>query len=142
MHKKIITNSPEETTKTAEEFARELLPGSVVCLYGDLGVGKTTFTAGFAKGLEITERILSPTFSIIREYTSETKKIKLYHLDLYRLESIEEIKGIGIFDILDDKQSIIVIEWADKLQDLLPKHRIDIHITQYEYGRQIEIRKI
>lgn len=119
-----ITNSSEETEKLGEEFAKELIGGDIICLYGNLGSGKTTFVKGLAKGLGIKSRIISPTFVLIRQHRINFKF--LYHIDLYRLENGEDIKGLGLEDLFKDKNSIIVIEWAEKLGELLPENRIDI----------------
>lgn len=159
--KEIITTTFEETQKLGEDFAQELVPGDVVLLYGDLGSGKTTFTQGLAKGLGIKKRIISPTFTIVRTYKchpggqrpigSHTKdsiatlqndyaqsaKV-FYHIDLYRTESVKDLKGIGIEEILNDKEAVVVIEWPEKLGKLLPKNRYDIH---FSYERE-QVRKI
>ncbi|HRN95978.1 MAG TPA: tRNA (adenosine(37)-N6)-threonylcarbamoyltransferase complex ATPase subunit type 1 TsaE [Candidatus Levybacteria bacterium] len=134
MNKEIITHSADQTIQFGEEFAQTLQSGDVVCLYGDLGAGKTTLAKGIAKGLGIVTRVISPTFSLVREHNvsvknSELKIKKLYHIDLYRLEKKEEIQSIGITDILSDENGVVLIEWAEKLGDLLPKKRIQIEIT-------------
>lgn len=140
----VITTNEKETEQAGFEFAQTLKPGDVVCLYGDLGAGKTTFTKGVAKGLGIESRIISPTFSLVRQHELHHQPIGiLYHIDLYRLESLEEIKGIGIDDILSDEQAVTLIEWAERMENLLPKKRIDIHIrNRGEEGREISISQI
>ena len=121
---KIITKSAEETQSEGEKFATLLQPGDIVLLHGDLGAGKTTFTQGLAKGLGIKERIISPTFVIIRSHE------QFYHVDLYRLSSEQEIVGTGLLDILKEKNSIVVIEWPERMGKFLPVERIDV---QCEY---------
>jgi len=135
-----ITQSAEETQKIGENIVKSLKKTTVVALYGDLGSGKTTFVQGLAKGLGIKEKITSPTFNIIRQYKlkaksskgkSETKKLKaLYHIDLYRIESTD-LKNLGIEEILNNKESLVVIEWAEKMKEFLPKEKIDIY---FEYS--------
>ena len=131
-HNKIITTKPEETSRVGEELARYLGESGgprMVCLYGQLGSGKTTFTQGFARGLGITSRLLSPTFIIVRRYQIPKKETFLYHVDLYRLHSAAEMEGIGISEIFTDLASYTVVEWAERLGELLPQKRIDIHFT-------------
>lgn len=143
-----IANSAEETTRFGERFAKSLKRGDVVALYGDLGSGKTTFVQGLAKDLDIKRRIISPTFIIVRQYKLGIRHKVLgikyfYHIDLYRLENQNGIEGLGIHEILNDKNSIVAIEWAEKLGSLLPARRIDI---RFEYvsdnQRRISISKI
>lgn len=131
INKTFITNSFEETQKLGEDFARSLLAGSkgeafnTVALYGDLGSGKTTFVQGLAKGLGIKQRIISPTFVIVRSYKLEV--MSFYHIDLYRTENEKDIDGLGLEEILSNPQNITVIEWAEKLKNYLPKKRIDAY---------------
>ena len=131
----IITKSAEETKKVAEELATEISGPTVITLSGDLGAGKTTFVQGFAKALGLERKILSPTFIIVREYElgikNQESRIKdFYHIDLYRLESESQIESIGLLDILKRDDSIVLIEWPEKMGNLLPNNRIDI---QFEY---------
>lgn len=144
----LITRSAAETAALAKEIAAEVEAGGVLCLYGDLGSGKTTFTQGLAKALGIERNITSPTFIIMRTYelrNNEQKKLnkKLYHIDLYRLESEAEMEDIGLQDILEDPENIVVIEWAEKLGSLLPEKRTDIHFEYVdEDQRHISIERI
>lgn len=118
----IISNSEEDTLKAGEEFAKKLKPGDIVLLYGNLGFGKTTFVKGVGKGLGIKKRIISPTFTVIRAHDNT------YHIDLYRIESKNELFTLGIKDVLDDRESIKLIEWPEKL-NILPKKRIEVKIV-------------
>lgn len=120
IEKEIITKSSEETKKLGFDFAKTLQEGDIVCLYGDLGSGKTTFVQGLAEGLGIKNKIISPTFIIVRKYDY------FYHVDLYRIESPE---NLGLIEILNDKSSIVAIEWAEKLGSLTPDKRIDIKFS-------------
>ena len=127
--KVFITNSSKETKKLGKNFAKVLGKGDVVCLYGDLGSGKTTFVQGLAQGLGIKNRIISPTFIIVRNYrikNYESRIMNFYHIDLYRVESGRDLEGLGIEEILNDSQNVVVIEWAEKLESLIPKKRTDI----------------
>ena len=125
----ITTKKPEETARVGEELAHHLMNrgGAILCLYGQLGAGKTTFTQGFARGLGITTRLLSPTFIIVRRYQIPTNNFFLNHVDLYRLQTLPEMEGIGLPEIFSDCASYTVIEWAERLGELLPKNRIDVH---------------
>lgn len=132
-----ISNNSSQTQKFGEEFAKTLKGGSVVCLYGQLGSGKTTFTQGVAAGLGIKNRIISPTFIIVRKYKAKIKNKGLmikdfYHIDLYRLETKKEIENLGLKEILEKRDSIVVIEWAEKLGYKLPKKRIDIYFENID----------
>lgn len=105
-----------------------------ICLYGELGSGKTTFAQGFAKRLGITTRLLSPTFIIVRRYQLFNPSSFFYHIDLYRLEGDKELEGLGLRDMLSEANSYKVIEWAEKLESLLPKRRVDIRLAVKDSG--------
>ncbi|MBQ0106213.1 MAG: tRNA (adenosine(37)-N6)-threonylcarbamoyltransferase complex ATPase subunit type 1 TsaE [Armatimonadetes bacterium] len=124
MKTEFISHSPEDTEKLASELAGRLSKGDVILFFGDLGAGKTTFTKGLAKGLKITDYIHSPTFTLIHEHIG---KLNLYHIDLYRLDTLEEIMNIGFEDYLYS-EGVTVVEWSEKLQDYLPKGYIKIEI--------------
>jgi tRNA threonylcarbamoyladenosine biosynthesis protein TsaE len=139
------SNSSEETQRIAEEFAQTLQGGEVICLYGDLGYGKTTFMQGLAKGLGIEHRITSPTFIIMRRYEitkrpmvldGERKLHMLYHVDLYRLEEEQAMVDLGLPDFMHDPESIVAIEWPEKLGKLRPKNRIDIRFDYVEENKR------
>ena len=134
INKVFITNSFEETQKLGREFAKALGKGDVICLYGDLGSGKTTFVQGLAEGLGIKQRIISPTFIIIRNYKVRINDKGLmindfFHIDLYRIESERDFEGLGIEEIINNKNNIAAIEWAEKLKSSIPKKRIDIKFS-------------
>lgn len=117
----IKTNSVEETKQFAKELAKDFLNGGIIALSGDLGAGKTTFAQGFAKGLNIEDKVISPTFLIIRQYPIPNQKNWFYHIDLYRLENID-LKNSGLEEILSDKTNVVLIEWADKIKKYLPSY--------------------
>ena len=123
MDYKITTYSEEETIELAQNIESEKFPNMVICLMGDLGTGKTVFTKGFAKALEVQEEVTSPTFNIIKEYTSG--EMPLYHMDVYRLEG--KVEDLGIEEYFT-KKGITIIEWADLIPDYLPEKRLDIKI--------------
>jgi tRNA threonylcarbamoyladenosine biosynthesis protein TsaE len=123
MDYKITTYSEEETIELAQNIESEKWPNMVICLEGDLGTGKTVFTKGFAQAMEIEEEVTSPTFNIIKEYT--TGDMPLYHMDVYRLNG--KVDDLGLEEYYN-KKGITIIEWADLIPDYLPEHRLDIKI--------------
>jgi tRNA threonylcarbamoyladenosine biosynthesis protein TsaE len=135
----IITKSAEETQNLAENFAKKLKYGDFIAFFGNLGSGKTTFIQGLAKGLGIKRRIISPSFIIVRTY--DLKPMTFYHVDLYRTESLSDLVGLGIDQIVNDKSSIVALEWAEKMGELLPKKRIEVHFKYInENNREIIIK--
>lgn len=113
------TFSPEETEEIGAKLGREAAPGTVYALIGDLGVGKTVFTKGLAKGLMIDEAISSPTFTIVQEY--ESGRLPFYHFDVYRIGDVEEMDEIGFDDYIYG-EGLCLIEWANLIEDILPEH--------------------
>jgi len=139
----IFTQSAQETKKLGESFADCLKSGNatwqVLALTGELGAGKTTFVQGFAKGLGIKKRILSPTFVMMRSYKLRNLPYKnFYHVDLYRAEGEKDIKNLGLKEIFFDKQNIIVVEWAERIKNALPKNTCWL---KFEYEKETK-RKI
>ena len=123
MDYELTTYSEEETIELAQNIESEKFPNMVICLRGDLGSGKTVFTKGFAKALEVKEEVTSPTFNIIKEYTSG--ELPLFHMDVYRLDG--NVEDLGIEEYYS-KNGITIIEWADMIPDYLPEERLDIKI--------------
>ncbi len=117
----VITKSAYETKELGKKLAASLKGGEILALSGELGSGKTTFVQGFAEGLGVKARIISPTFILMRKYGKN-----FYHIDLYRLqENIEnEVKNLGIEDVWSNPRNIVVIEWAEKIRNLIPKSAI------------------
>ena len=128
--KQVITKNEEDTKDLAKEIVKKLKSGDILALVGDLGGGKTTFTKGLAKAFGILEKeVQSPTFTLIKEYKlSKNAKVKskkyirkLYHLDMYRINSEKEAENLGLEELFSDKNSIFVVEWADRIKKLLPE---------------------
>jgi len=133
MKKTYLTTSPFQTKNLGEKIAREILASpkkekaEIVGLMGELGSGKTTFLKGFAKGLGIKEKILSPTFIIMRKSKIQNPKSKfqyLYHIDCYRIRQPKEVLELGFKEIISAPQNIVCIEWADKIKKILPQNTI------------------
>ena len=130
---KFLSNSNVWKIILAGEISKHINPGDIVCLFGDLGAGKTTFTKGLAQGLGIDpKKVGSPTFVLMAEYRGKLKKsrkpVSLFHFDLYRLDTIEEISLIGYDEFLYS-EGISVIEWADRLKELMPKEYVRVTLT-------------
>ncbi len=126
--KQLLTYSEEETRKIAQEIGKKTKSG-VIALTGEMGAGKTIFVQGFAKGLGINDKITSPTFVLIRQHKIPKVKKILYHIDLYRLEGEINIKQLGIEDLFNS-ENLILIEWAEKINKYLPKETIRINIEK------------
>ncbi len=166
----ITTKSVAQTQKFGEKFAQKIAGGGslsagrrIVCLFGGLGAGKTTLVQGIARGLGIKKRIISPTFVIVRRYkinnkrkdqtkdrSSEIKGKKkekgsegyLWHIDLYRLNTVEEIKDLGIEELWQDPGNILLIEWPEKIVNILPENRWNVRLEAVsERERRIEVWK-
>ena len=123
----IETNSADETFETGRLLGQKAEAGQVYCLDGDLGVGKTVFTKGFACGLGIDEPVSSPTFTILQEY--ESGRLPLYHFDVYRIADVEEMDEIGFDDYIEG-DGVCLIEWANLIKEILPKDPIFISIEK------------
>ena len=119
---KIRLKNTNETLKLGEIIGKSLNPGSIIALVGDLGAGKTVLVKGIAKGLGVDEEPNSPTFVIMNQYEG---RIPLYHFDLYRVSSEEELFGIG-YDEFFFGEGVAAVEWADRVQDIFPEHTIKI----------------
>ena len=121
-----IINNVDQTINLGLELGKLVKPGDVICLNGDLGAGKTHFTKGIAKGLDITDYITSPTFTIVNEYEG---RLKLYHFDVYRVNDPDEIHAIG-FDEYIFSDGVSVVEWASYIDELIPKAHLSIDIRK------------
>ena len=132
------TQDEKETGLLGEQMGREALPGQVYTLIGDLGVGKTVFTKGFARGLEITEHVNSPTFTIVQVY--EEGRMPFYHFDVYRIGDVEEMDEIGYEDCFYG-EGVCLIEWANLIEEILPKNYTRITIEK-DLEKGFDYRKI
>lgn len=138
--KKYITHNPEETKKIAAQIAENFQGGEVLGLIGTLGAGKTNFVQGLAKYLNIKNTVNSPTFVLMKPYPTHHDKCKLLvHVDCYRLNSNEELLALGVQEYFKDKKCLTVIEWADKIESLLPKKTIWI---KFKLGKSVDEREI
>ncbi len=134
----IESYSAEETFALGEKIGRESAPGQVYTLIGDLGVGKTVFTQGVAKGLGISEPVNSPTFTIVQIY--EEGRIPFYHFDVYRIGDVEEMDEIGYEDCFYG-EGLCLIEWANLIEEILPEHYQRITIEK-DLEKGFDYRKI
>lgn len=134
----IETYSAEETFQIGKKIGQDAKPGQVYTLVGDLGVGKTVLTQGVAAGLEITEPICSPTFTIVQIY--ETGRMPFYHFDVYRIGDVDEMDEVGYEDCIYG-EGVCMIEWADLISEILPSHYAEITI-QKDLSRGLDYRKI
>ncbi len=154
--KKYITKSFEETKALGQNFAREILASNpknsatILALSGELGAGKTTFLQGFAKGLGIEEKILSPTFIIMKKFQIQNYKPQInskfkiqnskfsyfYHFDCYRLNEPEEILELGFREIISNPENIVAIEWPEKISGVLPEGIIDIEFNHLKENKR------
>ena len=121
-----LSHSPEETEQLGEQLGRTLRPGSVVAYRGDLGMGKTAFTRGLARGLGCTCRVTSPTFTIVNEYSGV---LPLFHFDMYRLDSSDELFDIGWEDYLS-RGGVCAVEWSERVEDALPDDTLWVSIAR------------
>ena len=136
MKKQYKTYSTDETKAVAAELAAQTPPGSVYSLHGDLGAGKTVFASGFARALGITEAVSSPTFTIVQEYPFE--RGMFFHLDLYRIDDSRSALAFGVDEFLDDPGSIALVEWPERIADILPAEAVRIEIRHLsDSGREI-----
>ena len=129
---------PEETYALGKSLGEAAKPGDVICLNGDLGVGKTVFTQGFAAGLAITEPVNSPTFTIVQEY--HDGKLPLYHFDVYRIGDISEMDEVGYEDYFYG-EGVCLIEWSNLIEEILPDHMTSVTIEK-DLQKGFDYRKI
>lgn len=120
----IVSRAPDETRKVGAALAELLVPGDVVSLTGDLGAGKTAFVQGAARALGVDQPVVSPTFVLVREYRGD---VPVYHVDVYRLDRIQEVLDLGFEDLLDPS-GVVFIEWGDAIDALLPDDHLRVEI--------------
>jgi tRNA threonylcarbamoyladenosine biosynthesis protein TsaE len=121
----LVTPSVEETRKAAAALAELLAPGDVVSLTGELGAGKTAFVQGAAPALGVEEPVVSPTFVLVREYRGE---MPIFHVDVYRLDRLQELHDLGFEDLLDPS-GIVFVEWGDAVEPMLPDSHLRVELT-------------
>lgn len=131
------TCSVQETEQLASEFAKELKCGDVVAFTGGMGAGKTAFVRGLAKGLGVSGEVSSPTYAIVNEYRGDPT---LYHFDMYRVSSADDLFTTGYFDYLDQGDSILAVEWSENITESLPEQTIFVDMVPLsEQERKIQI---
>jgi tRNA threonylcarbamoyladenosine biosynthesis protein TsaE len=131
----IISHSPEQTRRLGTRLGSLLRAGDIICLSGDMGAGKTVFSAGIGKGWGAKTPLTSPTFNLIHEHVREKDSQRLFHLDCYRLESAHEAENIGLDDILNGRGPVI-FEWPEHIESILPKERLWIELRILEPTRR------
>lgn len=137
MNNVIVSNSPAETRKIAQQLATTLTGGEVIAFYGDLGLGKTCFVTGLAEGLGFTGEVSSPTFAIINEYIGG--RLNLYHFDMYRVSGWEDLYSTGYFEYMESG-GVLAVEWSENIETALPDNTIRITIKRLDdTSRQILI---
>lgn len=127
------SNSVQETEAFGEKVAQTLHGGEVIALYGGMGMGKTAFTRGLAAGLGIPDGVSSPTFALVHEYPKG--RLPLYHFDMYRVSSWDDLESTGFFDYLD-LGAVLVIEWSENIDGALPKDKISITVSSGQHEQQ------
>ena len=134
----IETHSAEETFEAGRKMGLEVKPGTIICLNGDLGTGKTVFTKGVAAGLGITEPVVSPTFTVVQIY--EEGRLPLYHFDVYRIDDPDEMEEIGYRDYFYG-DGVAIIEWSDLIGELIPDEAVRVTIRK-DPSQGFDYRKI
>lgn len=123
---KIITNSANATEALGKKVAAKLHGGEVIALFGGMGMGKTAFTRGLASGLGVESGVSSPTFALMHEYRG---KFTIYHFDMFRIDTWDDLSSTGFFDCLDHG-GIVIIEWSENIENALPPEAVKIHISR------------
>ena len=136
----LTTESPEQTEACGEKLAAQLKGGEVIALFGGMGMGKTAFVLGLARGLGITDQVSSPTFALVHEYQG---RLPLYHFDMYRVNSWDDLYSTGFFDYLD-LGAVLVTEWSENIEAALPEGawRITIRPGNKESQRVIQVEGV
>lgn len=132
--KEFFLENEKFTEEIGQKLGKRLFPGAIICLNGDLGAGKTTMTKSIAKAIGIEEGITSPTFNIVNEYTDGN--LLLYHFDVYRIASSEEMYEIG-FEEYINSEGVCIIEWSNLIEDVLPEERLEVLLVYEGNGRKI-----
>ncbi len=122
---RMISKSTDDTEKIGEQIANKLCGNEVIALFGGLGMGKTAFTRGLCRGLDVNDGVSSPTFALVNEYHG---KYNIYHFDMYRVTTWDDLYSTGFFDYIDN--GILVIEWSENIEGALPENAIRINISK------------
>jgi tRNA threonylcarbamoyladenosine biosynthesis protein TsaE len=130
MRIELRAQTADDTRSVGEAFADLLRPRDAVILTGDLGAGKTTLVQGIARGLGVTDRVVSPTFTLVREYHG---RLEVAHVDVYRLERIQDVMDLGLEE-LGDGEAVLLVEWGDAVEEVLPADHVTIELTGDEDG--------
>ncbi len=133
MMKKIITKNAEETKKLGMEIADKFQGGEIICLEGDLGAGKTTFSQGLLQGLGAEGPYTSPTFVVMKEY--KTKSRNVYHIDAYRINK-EDVLELGWEELVADKSNVIILEWPEKIKKIIPENSLWIKFRHLDKNKR------
>ena len=128
---RIISDSAAETERIGERLAAKLNGDEVIALFGGLGMGKTALTRGLARGLGVDDGVSSPTFALVNEYRG---KIPIYHFDMYRVQSWDDLYSTGFFDYIDN--GVLVIEWSENIEGALPENALRVTISRGEHDEQ------
>lgn len=141
MKKVYLSESAVDTERIAAELAESIEPGDMVALFGGLGVGKTAFCRGFAKGIGYNDEVTSPTFAIVHEYLGG--RLNIYHFDMYRIESFDELYSTGYFEYLESG-GVVITEWSENIENVLPNkyYRVEMSNPEQNDRRKIEIELI
>lgn len=141
MKKVYLSESAADTERIAAELAESIEPGDMVALFGGLGVGKTAFCRGFAKGIGYNGEVTSPTFAIVHEYLGG--RLNIYHFDMYRIESFDELYSTGYFEYLESG-GVVITEWSENIENVLPNkyYRVEMSNPEQNDRRKIEIELI
>lgn len=131
----IFSHSVEQTRRLGNRLGKLLRPGDIICLSGDMGAGKTVFSAGIGEGWGAKTPLTSPTFNLVHQHQRDADSQKLYHLDCYRLYGTADADSIGLDDILEGNGPVI-LEWAERIEDALPEHKLWIDIRVLEFTRR------
>lgn len=129
---KIVTNSPAQTEAFAEKIGQRVKPATVIAFFGGLGMGKTAFTRGLARGMGIKADVASPTFAIVNDYGGNPP---LVHFDMYKVESWDDLYSSGFFDYLD-MGAVLAVEWSENIENALPEGTVRVSISQGEDENQ------
>jgi tRNA threonylcarbamoyladenosine biosynthesis protein TsaE len=138
MHVALRTSTPGATREVGEAVAPLLRPRDAVVLTGELGAGKTTFVQGVARGLGVDDQVVSPTFTLVREYQG---RLGVAHVDVYRLQRMQDVVDLGLEE-LGDGEDVLLVEWGDVVEDLLPRDRLRVELTTEDLQGDEDARRI